>query len=132
LKVFQRYGSACAVCGLDVYGLVQAAHIRAKRRNGSDDERNALPLCANHHLAFDKLLWAMEPGTLELRSRRGGPSLSDLGILKSDLTHLPRSPHDSAVADRWQEWSKGQNALFDAGDPTNAGRSNSQTPKGNP
>ncbi|MEJ1179565.1 MULTISPECIES: HNH endonuclease [unclassified Pseudarthrobacter] len=108
MKVFQRYGSACAVCGLDIYGLVQAAHLRAKKRSGSDDERNALPLCANHHLAFDRLLWAVEPGTLKLASRIGGPDLGELGISKPDLTHLKRPPHDEAVVDSWQAWKKGQ------------------------
>ncbi|MGG6382450.1 HNH endonuclease [Paenarthrobacter sp. NEAU-H11] len=108
MKVFQRYGSACAVCGLDVYGLVQAAHLRAKKRSGSDDERNALPLCANHHLAFDRFLWAIEPGTLKLASRISGPDLSELGISKPDLTHLKSTPHDAAVVDSWQEWNRGQ------------------------
>lgn len=108
MKVFQRYGTACSVCGLDVYGLVQAAHLRAKKRSGSDDERNALPLCANHHLAFDKFLWAIEPGTLKLRSRYSGPELNELGITRSDLHHLERTPHDAAISDSWEEWRKGQ------------------------
>ncbi|MBT2522756.1 HNH endonuclease [Arthrobacter sp. ISL-28] len=115
MKVFQRYGTACAVCGLDVYGLVQAAHLRAKKRSGSDDERNGLPLCANHHLAFDRLLWAIEPGTLKLASRHSGPDLGELGISKPDLTHLKRKPHDGSVADSWQEWKKGQPDLLDTG-----------------
>lgn len=107
MKVFHRYGSACAVCGLEVYDLLQAAHLRAKKRNGTDDERNALPLCANHHLAFDRLLWAIEPGTSKLASRSSGPDLFALGVTKTDLTHLRRQPHESAILDSWQEWKKG-------------------------
>jgi hypothetical protein len=125
MKVFQRYGSACAVCGLDVYGLVQAAHLRAKKRSGSDDERNALPLCANHHLAFDRLLWAIEPGTLKLASRYGGPDLALLGITKPDLTHLKRTPHDAAIVDTWQEWKKGQSDHTATATSSNAAEMNS-------
>lgn len=111
MKVFQRYGSACAVCGLDVYGLVQAAHLRAKMRSGSDDERNALPLCANHHLAFDRFLWAVEPETLKIFTRQSGPDLVKLGISKSDLAHLKAPPHSAAVVDSFQEWKRG-NLIF--------------------
>lgn len=108
MKVFQRYGRACAVCGLEVYGLVQAAHLKAKKRSGSDDERNALPLCANHHLAFDKFLWAVEPETLRVSTCSDGPSLGELGISRPTLAHLAHLPHRSALEDSWREWRKSQ------------------------
>lgn len=53
-EVIKRYGAKCAVCDLDVYELLQAAHIVPVHHNGCDDPRNGIVLCANHHLAFDK------------------------------------------------------------------------------
>jgi predicted restriction endonuclease len=47
-------------------GLLDAAHVRAYRDKGSDDPRNGLVLCATHHRAFDKKLFAIDPSTLQL------------------------------------------------------------------
>lgn len=105
-NVFQRYGAACAACGLDVAGLVQAAHLRAKKQRGSDDARNGLPLCANHHIALDKGLWGIEPASTEFLA---GDRCSDLGLLRivnSDLSHLQKLPHADALSSEWETWQK--------------------------
>lgn len=47
-RVFQRYGAQCAACGIAVPELLDAAHIKPKKDNGSDDPRNGLVLCATH------------------------------------------------------------------------------------
>jgi putative restriction endonuclease len=65
-EVFQRYGAACAVCGIAVQEVLQAAHIRSKQARGSDDPRNGLVLCALHHSAFDADLFIIEPNTLAI------------------------------------------------------------------
>src|SRR6478672_9408293 len=39
-RVFKRYGPGCVVCGLAVLDLLDAAHIRPKLNDGSDDPRN--------------------------------------------------------------------------------------------
>ena len=65
-RVVEAYDGLCAMCGLDV-GLVQGAHIYPVSAPGSHDEAwNGLALCANHHLAFDKHLVAVDPETLEI------------------------------------------------------------------
>lgn len=66
--VLKHYGAACAVCDLTVTDLLQAAHLRRKAEGGSDDPRNGLVLCALHHLAYDRGLWAIVPSTLEVRA----------------------------------------------------------------
>lgn len=105
-KVFQRYGTACAACGLDVGGLVQAAHLRAKKHGGSDDERNGLPLCANHHIALDKGLWGIEPDTTKFRPGHRCSDLGSLGMVNSDLSHLKELPHSDALSNAWETWQK--------------------------
>ena len=105
-EVFGRYGPSCAVCGLDIEGLLDAAHIRDKRFNGSDDPRNGLVLCALHHRAMDRGLFGIDPADRSIQSLPSGPSLVALGITKIDLTHLPRLPHEKALEWRWRQWRR--------------------------
>lgn len=101
--VYKRYGTACAVCGLGVKGLLQAAHILSKKDGGSDDPRNGLPLCANHHLAFDRGYWCVDPD-LKIHAKIEGPALDDLAIIRTDLSHLRRLPHVDALSRVWTDW----------------------------
>lgn len=99
--VLKRYGPACVVCGLSVPALLQAAHLVPKEHQGSDDPRNGLVLCANHHLAFDSNLFSIRPGTFELCYKLSGPDAQALGITFRDLHHLPHRPHDDALTWRY-------------------------------
>lgn len=101
--VYKRYGTECAVCGLNVQGLLQAAHLLSKKDGGSDDARNGLPLCANHHLAFDRGYWCVDTD-LKLHTQSDGPALFDLAIPRADLSHLARQPHPQAISRVWTEW----------------------------
>lgn len=100
--VFRRYGESCAVCGLAISQVLHAAHLRAKKDSGSDDARNGLPLCANHHIALDVGLWGIDPTTTALVATPGGPTLEELGITKPDLSHLPAFPHEDAMTYLWE------------------------------
>jgi len=102
-RVFRRYGAQCAVCDVSVLGLLDGAHLRAYRDSGSDDPRNGLVLCATHHRAFDKRLFGIDPSTLELYYRGGGPGAAELGITRPSIGHLPAQPHKEAL--EWC-WSK--------------------------
>lgn len=100
--VLKRYGARCAVCGISIAAVIDAAHLCPVDEEGSDDPRNGLPLCATHHRAFDARLFGLEPGELRIVSAEGGPSLYDLRITHSDLTHLDALPHPEAVRWRWK------------------------------
>jgi putative restriction endonuclease len=102
--VLKLYGPACAVCGLDVTDLLQAAHLRGKAEGGSDDPRNGLVLCALHHLAYDRRLWAIEPNSLAVCHLPGGPDANQLRISRSSLIHLPKQPHKEALDYAWASW----------------------------
>jgi putative restriction endonuclease len=105
-EVFRRYGAACTVCGLDIDGLLDAAHIRDKRYNGSDDPRNGIVLCALHHRAMDRGLFGIRPNDRSIQALPMGPSLSQLGIKRADLNYLERGPHEKALDWRWKQWLK--------------------------
>lgn len=98
--VFRRYGAKCAACDLAVEALLEAAHILGVSDGGSDDPRNGLALCRNHHRAFDALLLAVDPATLAFCTRADGPSLSALGVLNERIA-CNAPPHVDALSEHW-------------------------------
>lgn len=95
--VFKRYGHCCAVCTMDVEGLVSAAHIRPVSENGSDDPRNGIPLCQNHLAAFDTFYFTIHPGSYQIVTRENGPSKKELGIQVEDILTLKALPDRMAL-----------------------------------
>jgi hypothetical protein len=103
-RVLSRYGARCAVCGIAVLSVLDAAHIRPKEDRGSDDPRNGLVLCAVHHRAFDAGYFAVEPDTLAIHYKRNKVGAGELYIREPDLTGLARRPHKDALTWRWTRW----------------------------
>lgn len=58
-RVLTAYGFTCCGCGTQL-GLVQGAHIVPVAARPNYSTRNGLALCANHHLAYDNNLFAVE------------------------------------------------------------------------
>lgn len=106
IAVVRRYGAQCAVCEMAVIDLLDAAHLVSKAENGSDDPRNGLPLCALHHRAFDKGLFAINPETFLLVTCQHGPNKAELGITRDNLDHLKAMPHRDALDHCWVNWLK--------------------------
>jgi putative restriction endonuclease len=102
--VLKLYGPVCAVCDLAVTDLLQAAHLRGKGEGGSDDPRNGLVLCALHHLAYDRGLFAIEPRSLEVCTFPTGPNAAALRLTRRSLQHLPNKPHQEALQYAWSSW----------------------------
>jgi len=103
-QVFRRYGLRCAVCGITARQVLDAAHLRPKRKHGSDDPRNGLVLCASHHRALDAGLFAIEPSSLRIRYTASGPDAASLRIDYATLDHLPQKPHIEALRWLWNRW----------------------------
>lgn len=101
-QVLEKQGAKCAVCDLAVPGVIEAAHIVPKRHNGTDDARNGLALCATHHRMFDAGLFLVSPSNLSINVSSNEYSLADLRITRTDLNHLPSTPHPDAFLWRWQ------------------------------
>jgi len=76
-----------------------AAHIRGVAEKGSDDPRNGLILCKNHHTAFDKDLLCFQPETGAVILRKG-ISAEHLGVSALALTEELK-PHIDALRWRW-------------------------------
>ena len=101
-QVFKKYGRKCAVCDMTHPRILDAAHICGKEDSGSDDWRNGIVLCKNHHLAFDEGLFRIGP-----KSRRitGGTrrTRKDIQITEAKLnTATGKYPHKEALRWRWE------------------------------
>ncbi|WP_424226356.1 HNH endonuclease [Brooklawnia sp.] len=47
----------CAICGIDLVEVLEAAHLVPHARGGSASSDNGRLLCANHHRAYDAGLY---------------------------------------------------------------------------
>ena len=65
-SLIEKYGLKCAVCNVRHPDLLDAAHIVAKAERGTDDLRNGIVLCKNHHAAFDNNLFGINPESKKL------------------------------------------------------------------
>ena len=98
--VIEAYGGLCAMCGLDV-GLVQAAHIYPVSALHPLSLLEWARPCANHHLAFDKHLIAIDPDTLRIAmappaSRAGATQRGGKRLVNGTFDHLTEPAYVSA------------------------------------
>jgi hypothetical protein len=96
IDVLNRYGSTCALCDIAVPRLIQGAHLIPKSIGGADEAINGLPLCLNHHVAFDAFLLRLEPDGSRI-TYAPGITKDDLQVTREDLFHLPAAPSASAL-----------------------------------
>ena len=101
-NVHKKYGSKCAVCNITINKLLDAAHIRGKKYNGSDDWRNGIVLCKNHHKSFDSGLFKIDPNSLNviISEKINNKELKISG--KRLNTATGKAPHINALKWKWK------------------------------
>lgn len=99
--VMSAYGRRCALSGLNVPVLLDAAHIVADRDElmGQPIVSNGLPLSKTHHAAFDMNLIGIDPDygvhvSEGLRRERDGPMLEAIKGLHGGCIRLPGRKDD--------------------------------------
>jgi hypothetical protein len=102
-EVGKRCGWQCGICSVAFKALLDAAHIRGVTDKGSDDPRNGIILCKNHHAAFDAGLFNFEPETGNVVFRTG-ISAAQLGVTLLGLGRHKR-PHMDALKWRWERFA---------------------------
>lgn len=94
--LLKAYGGRCAVCGIAIEAMLDAAHIKpwaVCTPQEQLDVRNGMLLCKNHHVSFDKHLWWVTD-TFEIEKKKGfattlfGEQTSTLN-LPTDHAHRP-------------------------------------------
>ena len=91
----------CAVCEQRIPSLIQGAHLISHSDGGKDAVGNGLPLCANHHLAMDNQLWAVNPQTFDLTFHI---PKEKLGITRDSIAHLDRMPDSKCLEYVWDKF----------------------------
>ena len=100
--LLKNYGSRCALCSINNEKLLAAAHIRSKDDQGSDDWRNGIILCANHHLAFDNNLIKINPKNLKVETKE-----KNLKIESNFINTLTgKKPHIKALEWKYKKLVK--------------------------
>ncbi len=102
--ILKIYGNSCCVCGFNKEKAIEAAHIIPKSEKGTDDPRNGLPMCANHHRLFDAYYFAFDKDTNVIIKK--GENLNSLNITKENLKHLKNLPNEKALLEREKIFNK--------------------------
>lgn len=61
--LLENFPNECAICGIDVVEVLEAAHLVAHAEGGAASLNNGRLLCANHHRAFDAGLYVWTGST---------------------------------------------------------------------
>ena len=94
----KNYGYKCSVCSIEHPRLLDAVHIRGKEEKGSDDWRNGLFLCRNHHAAFDNHLFRINPKDFSIKYDEDNIKIEEK-FLKNKKGKVP---HKDALMWRWK------------------------------
>lgn len=96
--VFIRYGAKCAVCNVDNKHMLDAAHIIPVDDDGTDDPRNGLVLCKNHHAALDRDLFSVNLDDFSIVAKD-----RSINIMEKKLsTQTGKFPHLNALRQRFK------------------------------
>jgi putative restriction endonuclease len=88
----------CAVCDVANAKILEAAHIIPVDESGTDDPRNGLPLCRNHHYAFDESMFKINPLNLAIEVY-----CENLPFLEAVVaTKTGEVPHADALSYRYE------------------------------
>ncbi len=100
--VFNYYQNQCAVCNIKYF--LDAAHIVPVKDKGSDNKRNGIILCKNHHKAFDDGFFKINPNNLKIEIIKEDKNV--LNITRDNLNHLINKPGKMYLEWRYKKYKK--------------------------
>lgn len=121
-RVLDWWGPACAACGMTLAAAssrtdpdryeCEVAHLEPVRKE-APDALNTMPLCRTHHWAYDRQLWAIQPGDFRLHVRSTVRRHPSLRALHGRSLREPQGPHVIAallssriLQRRWNQFPK--------------------------
>lgn len=100
-NILRKFEGRCLVTSLDVTEMLDAAHIIPVANGGTESLNNGLLLSASAHRAFDAGLWAINPRTLTVESKHGGPTIKRMKLSNLDLSSASHLLSEEALEYRY-------------------------------
>lgn len=86
-NILKRFQGICLVTEISVTEMLDAAHIIPVASGGTESSENGMLLSASAHRALDSGLWAVNPSTLQIETKKDGPSAQQMKLSVTDLSH---------------------------------------------
>lgn len=102
-NILKRFQGACLVTQINVTEMLDAAHIIPVASGGTESSENGILLSASAHRALDSGLWAINPSTLQIETKKDGPSAQRMKLLITDLTDHANKLNSEALAFRYEK-----------------------------
>ena len=102
-NILKRFQGACLVTEINVTEMLDAAHIIPVASGGTESSENGMLLSASAHRALDSGLWAINPATLQIETKKDGPSAQRMKLLITDLNHQSNKLNLEALEYRYEK-----------------------------
>lgn len=86
-NILKRFQGTCLVTEINVTEMLDAAHIIPVASGGTESSENGILLSASAHRALDSGLWAINPNSLQIETKKDGPSAQRMKLAITDLRH---------------------------------------------
>lgn len=100
--VFKYYQNQCAVCDINYF--LEAAHIIPVKNRGTDNKKNGIILCKNHHKAFDDIFFKINYQNYNIEILK--ENKVSLRILRDNINHLTNKPGNIFLEWRYKNYKK--------------------------
>lgn len=100
--VFKYYQNQCAVCDINYF--LEAAHIIPVKNRGTDNKKNGIILCKNHHKAFDDIFFRINYQNYNIEILK--ENKVSLKILRDNINHLTNKPGNIFLEWRYKNYKK--------------------------
>lgn len=102
-NILKRFHGTCLVTEINVTEMLDAAHIIPVASGGTESSENGILLSASAHRALDSGLWAINPSTLQIETKKDGPSAQRMKLLITDLSHQSHKLNLDALNYRYEK-----------------------------
>ena len=102
-NILKRFQGACLVTEINVTEMLDAAHIIPVASGGTESSENGMLLSASAHRALDSGLWAINPSTFQIETKKDGPNAQRMKIAVTDLNHQASKFNLEALAYRYEK-----------------------------
>lgn len=102
-NILKRFQGTCLVTEINVTEMLDAAHIIPVSSGGTESNQNGMLLSASSHRALDAGLWAINPCTFQIETKKDGPTAQRMKLSITDLSHRADKLNLEALEFRYEK-----------------------------